>query len=343
MLRLSKSNSGAIRSDKNPRTALAVFAFSTAALLGPMSIVSADTLSQPKTTALEDAAASYVRYREDVATIEATPFDKPSATREAHKKLAAHDPDMLTAGWVAYAALVAADTPEFVAALQKEVGGKKKRRRRGKLQGRDAFFAKLSEDPRYPRKLDGADAAIERVLIMTARDAHRFNKLGESFKTQAYAMQKTKWGKKRIASSSKRIGEASDYASSRPAPAVPTLTSSTNNGVTAPVLASATETWDYNWGEEGSFDRVNEPNAQAVIDRVLNLAARYAVGGINEKLVSVYAKNSKSQRCLSFAKLTLTQCIAATRTPYEEAFCLGEHGLNDIGSCIGWVAVADAG
>jgi hypothetical protein len=42
------------------------------------------------------------------------------------------------------------------------------------------------------------------------------------------------------------------------------------------------------------------------------------------------------------AKLTLDQCIAATRAPYEEAFCLGEHALIDIATCTGWVAGAGA-
>jgi hypothetical protein len=36
--------------------------------------------------------------------------------------------------------------------------------------------------------------------------------------------------------------------------------------------------------------------------------------------------------------LTLRQCIAATRAPYEEAFCLGEHALIDTAHCVGWVA-----
>jgi len=77
------------------------------------------------------------------------------------------------------------------------------------------------------------------------------------------------------------------------------------------------------------------------MDRVLNLAARYAVGGLNPKIVSVYARNDRADQCLSMAALTLRQCIAATRTSYEEAFCLGEHGLNDIATCTGWIIGAD--
>ena len=332
MLRFGSQRAGSFRLLKKT-SALAVAACVAS------SGVAADTLAQPQTTALEKQAAHYIQYRVDVMEIESTPIDKASATREAHKRLGAHDAEDLAAGWVAYAALVAADTPEFAEALQKEVNNKK-RRGRNKLKGKDAFYAKLAEDPTYPSQIEGADAAIDRVLAMTARDAERFTKLGESFKEQAYAMQKTKWGKQRIASSSKRLSEASAYANKRPAAEAPAMQAATNKGVTAPMLASIDEQWAHDWGPTSSARRSNDPNANAVLQRVLNLAARYAVGGMNDKIVSVYSKNSKSKNCLDLAKLTLNQCIAATRTPYEEAFCLGEHGLNDIGSCVGWVAGA---
>ena len=338
MLRESQVKNGDVKKFKRGLAGVIAVAIGAGTLTGA---AYADSLDNPEITALEETAADYIRYREDVAAIEATPFDNAAATRDAHKRLAAHDSKGLSSGWVAYAALVAADTPEFAEALQDEVNSKKKYGKR-KLRGKDAFFAKLAEDPSYPRKMDGAQAAIDRVLTMTAQDARRFTTLGEAFKTQAYAMQKTKWGKKRIAASSKRIGEATQYASSRPSAALPAMEPSTDDGVTMPSLASVDETWAYDWGADSASGRMSDAKAQAVIDRVLNLAARYAVGGMNEKIVEVYSKNTKSDRCLSMAKLTLTQCIAATRTPYEEAFCLGEHGLNDIGSCIGWVAGAGA-
>ena len=297
--------------------------------------VSAESLAQPRDTALERAAADYVRYREDVAAIEATPFTSAETTREAHRRLSAHDADDLSRGWVAYAALVAADTPAFRKALEKEVSSKKKV---NGMSGADAFFAKLSADPSYPRQLKGADEAISRVLAMTTHDAARFTALGEAFKEQAYAMQKTSWGKSKIPASAARLSDAETFARSRPSATAPSLASTTQKGVTAPSLASANEAWNPDWGKDTGSGRMTEPNAQVIMNRVMNLAARYAVGGVNMKTVEVYAKNDKSNSCLSFAALTLKQCIAATRAPYEEAFCLGEHALNDTASCIGWVA-----
>lgn len=301
--------------------------------------VSADTLAQPKDDSLERAAAHYVRFREDVAAIEAMPFDNAGVTREAHRRFSAHEPDQLTAGWVAYAALVAADTPEFAEALKKEV---KKKKRRGELGGKDGFMSNLAQDPSYARKMKGADKAVEAVLAMTMQDGARITALGEAFKSQAYAMQKTAWGKKRIASSQERLNEAARYSRSRGDANAPRFDRAVDGGVVAPSLASAQGEWSADWGQSNARGRLTESNAQVIVDRVLNLAARYSVGTLNGKVVDVYAKNNKSQRCLEMAKLTLDQCIAATRTPYEEAFCLGEHALNDVSTCTGWVAGASA-
>ena len=298
--------------------------------------VSADTLAQPKDTSLEKAAADYVRFREDVAAIEAMPFDNANVTREAHRRLGAHNPGNIAGGWVAYAALVAADTPEFADALKKELD-KRPNRRKGRLGGRDGLLSNLAQDPSFARQLPGADKAIAAVLSMTARDGARITALGEAFKTQAYAMQKTKWGKQRISSSQERIKEAATYSQGRGAAAAPAFDRQAEDGVIAPSLASATDEWSVDWGKAAPAGRMSESNAEIIMDRVLNLAARYSTNSLNPKIVSVYAKNNKSQRCLELSKLTLDQCIAATRTPYEEAFCLGEHALKDIASCTGWV------
>lgn len=322
-----------------PRVAAAVALLAGLAATG----VSADTLAQPKQTdSLERAAAKYIRFREDVAAIEAMPFNNKDVTREAHRRLAAHGPRDLSGGWVAYAALVAAETPEFAEAL-KEASKTKPNRKKGIIGGREGLVADISRDPKFVRTLPGSDAAIASVLAMTARDGARITSLGESFKSQAYAMQKTAWGKARISSSQERLLEAANFRKGRGAPAAPAMERVDNDGVIAPVLASVQGEWASDWGgTDAPLGDVGEANADAIMDRILNLAARYSTNSLNPKIVEVYAKNNKSKQCLEMSKLTLDQCIAATRTPYEEAFCLGEHGLNDIASCQGWVGVADA-
>lgn len=336
MLRGELKAPGAIRSGAGERrmSALPAIAAATFALT---SAVSAESLAQPAEAALETRAADYVRFREDVAAVEKIPFSGPETTREAHRRFAAHDSRALSGGWVAYAALVAADNPEFRKAIAEEVGSSKKFKG---LKGRDAFMAKISEDPSYARSLKGANDAVAAVRAMTAADAARFMTLAEAFKEQAYALQKTSWGKAKIAPPPQRLQDADRYAAARSPAPPPALPAETSKGVTQPMLAGAGETWGAGWGaKSGGAPRV-EPNAETVMQRVLSLAARYAAGGVNAKLVDNYAKNDRADQCLSMAALTLRQCIAATRAPYEEAFCIGEHALGDPARCLGWAAGA---
>jgi hypothetical protein len=312
-----------------PAVAAATFALTSA--------VSAESLAQPADASLEARAADYVRFREDVEAVEKIPFTSAEVTREAHRRLAAHDARALSGGWVAYAALVAADSPEFRKAIADEVGSAKKFKG---LRGRDALMAKVAEDPAFARSLKGANDAVAAVRAMTAADAARFADLAEVFKAQAYAMQKTSWGKAKIPPPPQRLQDADKFAAARPASPAPSLPAATDKGVTQPMLASAAAPWGADWGAKAGGDPRVEPSAEVVMERVLALAARYAAGGVNAKLVDTYAKNDRADQCLSMARLTLRQCIAATRAPYEEAFCLGEHALGDPARCLGWAAGA---
>ena len=337
---------------------LSTFSLSmSSAMTDPEDNLANDTLSSAPATSykpgpLELRAMDYIRFREDISMIESMPFDNESITREAHKKLGGYDAWALSSGWMAYAALIAADTPEFAAALREDILGpeeernkkkKKKRRKKRKknepapLTERDAFLAKLAADPRYPKTLPGADKAVAAVMATLRDDNLRVRALGENFKSKAYSMQKTRWGKKRLNSGQDRIAEATYYRESRPGISMPTLNVVEENGVSKPGIMSAPGNWSPDWGHEGSRSATMAAGSDVIMDRILHLAARYAVGSLNDKLLTTYAKNKKAEQCLSLSKLKLDGCIAATRSPYEEAFCLGEHAINDIAKCVGWM------
>ena len=309
---------------------------------------------------LELRALDYIRFRKDIAEIEANALDRASATRDAHNRLAAHESWTLSSGWMAYAALVAADTPAFSESLKAELRGendipegkkqkkrKKKKKKSKKAKGlseeelkeaQNRFLSKLSANPRYPRQLAGAQEAISAVMAIAQSDHSRVTALGEEYKSKAYSLQKTSWGKKRLPSSKTRISEAEYYANSRPGIAMPTFATTRSDGVKQPgIITSDYTEWTPNWGYKTYNTIQHASGSDAIMDRILNLAARYAVGSLNNRVVSAYAKNNKSEQCLAIARLTLNQCIAATRTPYEEAFCLGEHAIKDVGDCVNWV------
>ena len=58
----------------------------------------------------------------------------------------------------------------------------------------------------------------------------------------------------------------------------------------------------------------------------------------NQSAVNRLIADPRSRDCFEMAQLQLYQCMSAARFRYENAFCLGQHGLRDIGACIGAVA-----
>ncbi|MEM8987867.1 MAG: hypothetical protein AAGC95_14215 [Pseudomonadota bacterium] len=310
--------------------AAAVFAVSSAGAFADQTIAA----PAPKAD-LPEIAAAYVQFRKDVAEIKAMGMDSADETREAHKRLAAHDPDTLAQGWVAYVALVAADSPDFSKGLQKSL-------RRTK---RDKMIAKLSTDLNYAATLPGANKAVEAVLQTAASDAAYLTSLGKEFEEAAYALQKTQWGVKPVADRGSRFETAKSFAASRPkaeAPNMGELKGKGARGVVAPSLASAGVPWSASWAAaeaEGDV-QLSGPRAEPMMQQVLTLAARYSLDAAKpgDQALAVLVQNKKGARCVKWAKLHLDQCLAATRAPYEEAYCFGRHGLSDVSECVGWVA-----
>lgn len=281
-------------------------------------------------TPLELSAVRYIEFRGDVAAVEISEMSGPSVMRDIHHRLASHDPSTLSSGWVAYAALVAADTPEFAASIQERIATPEQK---------EAFLEQMRLDPRSLRNLSGADEALDAVMQMAASDASKINEVGQIYMDRGYSMQNVGWAKQKLSEGMSRVYAAREFASTRQPTMTTALPASLEAGVQRPGLSDTVEEWQASWAAVEAVPAIN-PRATPIMDRVLVLAARYSVGGLNERMVEVYAKSDQSRRCLNMAKLMFDQCMAATRTAYEEAFCIGKHGLNDVSGCVGWVAGA---
>ena len=78
------------------------------------------------------------------------------------------------------------------------------------------------------------------------------------------------------------------------------------------------------------------PYTQAVV-RGLALAAIAAIGhggDDNRTITDSLLNEPVSADCLSFTRLMIMQCLAASRPHYEEIFCLGQHLMMDTAQCI---------
>ncbi|MCI5044383.1 MAG: hypothetical protein MRY72_06765 [Aquisalinus sp.] len=296
-----------------------------------ISAASAQTFVQADVTPLEARAAKYIEFRNDVQIVDATPIDNAGVTRDAHNRLGSHTAEDLSSGFIAYAALVAADTPAFVESIQARVA-----------QDREGFLAELRSTPGSVWNLSGAYAAEDAIKMMAAQDATYVEGLGQRYISEAYAMQNKGWAKRALSTDGpSRLYEAENYSYSRSRMATPVLPATTANGVRTPGLNSYDRMWAANWGTSNATPLTND-RARPIITRALVLAARYSVGDLTDSIVNGYAKSENTRRCYYSAKLNLDQCISATRTSTEEVFCIGKHGLGEVSSCVGWIANAGA-
>ncbi|MEM9840088.1 MAG: hypothetical protein AAF830_13160 [Pseudomonadota bacterium] len=278
---------------------------------------------------IEYAAQPYIQFRQDIDFVSGDLPQDAEAMREVHNRLASHDTRSMAGSWIAYAAMVAADSPAFAKAITKQV----------KEKGAEAFAAELNANPGIVRNLPGADQAIAAIMTFAASDAGKIRGAGDAFIAQAYDIQKVAWARKTIAENGMaRVDEALTFAARRDWPTYAGReVVRTKAGTLRPNLVSYA-TWSGDWAKKVSADPTARPGT--IVTKALVLGAHYATNTATQEHMASYATSKKSERCFTNAKMNLDQCIAATRTPYEEAFCLGQHALNDMSSCVGWPAGA---
>jgi hypothetical protein len=87
---------------------------------------------------------------------------------------------------------------------------------------------------------------------------------------------------------------------------------------------------------------LNETRGEAV-NRMTSIAALQALDAIEERRPAVdqMMSDPRSRDCLEMAQLQLYQCMSAARYRYENAFCMGQHAIRNIGECIGEIATPD--
>lgn len=177
-------------------------------------------------------------------------------------------------------------------------------------RGQNSFFEDAGRDSSYLWTLSSTTAAINYVFDGLYNDARTARAVGQVLNDRAYAYMDVRYG------------------SSLPSDAV-------NN---------ASELLGDDVPSVGERSYEVPYRAQQVMQRVLELAARITLdrsGGQNLDAAGLLAGDYQTNQCLRWARLNLAQCVAAARTPAEEAYCTGRHGVDDISDCWGWIVSMD--
>jgi hypothetical protein len=193
-----------------PRKIEDMRAFALAALLCVWS-----TAALAQTDPIHQALEPYALYQTDITAMLDSDIADAAALDTALERTARHDPARLSAGWLAYGGLIAAQSPEWVAGVRSRV----------RAAGRAAVLRQLRRDIGYARRRPpGSAQATQLVLRAMAGDEARMRALAVRFDGIGAAADTSTWARRsearseRLRSSDARALSAPILARLRPGP-----------------------------------------------------------------------------------------------------------------------------
>jgi hypothetical protein len=198
------------------------------------------------------------------------------------------------------------------------------------------------------------------LLDSASADSARIISVADRYQEYAYSVQRQRWANTVAPQQAARVQRIRSLGrEGAPANAIPTeyasrlsvapLSISPSNDPTVyggrgfwDALRGGAQTVEVSSAPASRQLRVNVTRGEA-LDRMAAVAALQALDAVNanQSAVSRLINDPRSRDCFEMAQLQLYQCMSAARFRYENAFCLGQHGLRDIGLCIGAVGQPD--
>lgn len=263
------------------------------------------------------AASIYVTFIADAGTIRAG-FPDAESIQAALRKGAAYDPAQLSQGMIAYASILALQSPEYVAGVR-QYGVDPAQRRQ--------IINAIVYDPAYAATLPGADAAASLIIATLGQDIDALTAIAEAVEGDAYTIQerndpRRRWAVTPIPNRERRLESAKTISTGHMLP---------SPEASARLFAAA----HAGTGLNPAPGNARPPYTPAVIN-ALAIAALAALGAAGDEArpnTEALMTESSSQFCLSMSKLNLFQCLAASRPSYEDMFCVGRHIVRDLATC----------
>lgn len=239
--------------------------------------------------------------------------------------------DRLVDAQIAYAALVAAQHPEFIDSVRAVAD----------YYGTDTARAALMSDPVYVTGFMGADMASDSVVDAIGEDVSNMEVVGERYRQAAYELQSSTWAARRAGDRQARLSSLEtasdrldvDFQLDTGAPGDvngPGRLGSASAlfATRAPAAGPTLPDLEVTVGEQQL-----EPDERRV-GRMLAVAALHSIEGGDMAALDYMLDDPRVERCISWARLTMAQCVAAGHFKYEDSFCIAEHALLDVADCL---------
>ncbi|MES1156191.1 MAG: hypothetical protein ABUL73_00305 [Alphaproteobacteria bacterium] len=297
---------------------------------------------------VQGAMASYAEFQSDVSDLRAAHIQAAPDLETALDAVARHNRDDMTRGWVAYGAATAAQSTAFDQGVRDAAA----------YYGRDAVIWAIAADPYYARGLRGGADATKLALNAANADGARVIAVADRYQELAYSLQRQRWANTVAPQQDARVhriralgapGGATLTLAADVSPRLAVTPGSLSPG-TDPTAFGGRRFWDALRGGPDVTTvasappplRLNGPRGEAVA-RMTSVAALEVLGATTDHATAISAllNDQRSRDCFEMAQLQLYQCMSAAHYRYENAFCLGQHGLRDVGLCISAVAEPD--
>lgn len=264
-----------------------------------------------------EAASVYVAFVREVGSIQAG-FPDAESIQAAVRKGAAVEAGQLSRGMIAYGAILALQSPEYVAGVRQFASDPAQRQQ---------MVARIVSDPAYAATLPGAESAAGLIADTMGRDAAAMTAIAEAVETDAYTIQERRDPRRRwaVLPVADRTGRLEGAKTLSAAPRLPSAEDS------ARLFAAANSGTGLNL----TAAQRGAPFTPAVVNS-LAIAALAALGAAGEDAranTDALTAESNNEFCLNMSKLMLFQCLAAARPNYEDIFCAGRHVVRDLAQC----------
>jgi hypothetical protein len=266
---------------------------------------------------MADSAAIYIAFMREAQQIRAG-FADAEAVQSALRRGAAYEPQQLSRGMIAYGAILALQSPQFVQGVRSYATDP---------AGRQALINNILSNPSYAAALPGADSAAGIITATMGRDSQAMTAVAISVEEDAYTIQRRNdprrgWATRPITDRERRLQTVKDLSAQRMNPSIDEARSLFNAAHAGNGLAV-------------SNGYARGPYTQPVT-RSLAIAALAVLGAGGEDFrsyTSGLATESGNEFCFNMSKLMLFQCLAASRPSYEDIFCIGRHVARDLATC----------
>jgi hypothetical protein len=299
----------------------------------PAEEAAAPATSGPAADPVRENAETYAAYHADVGEAgrrELRSGADLDATMDALAQY--YDGDRLVDAQIAYAALVAAQHPEFIDAVRAVAD----------YYGADTARAALTSDPVYVTGFMGADRAQASVVGALEQDAQSIRDVGDRYRQEAYALQNETWAARRARDRQDRLA-ALETASQRLDVQFRLAPEAAEGETAAPARLGAASALIDNRPPAGApalpelsvtvGEQQLEPDERRV-GRMLAVAALQSIEDGDMSALDRMLDEPSVERCINWARLTMAQCVAAGHFKYEDSFCIAEHALLDVADCL---------